>query len=127
MDYPRHVYAIYPYDESGEIAGVYVGSTSKLVKRINAHLTEKKGSQEELHDLMRENGFTFQILDYIRDYSDVHVEYDWVDFFEHTDIKVFNRKTKNKGYMVDIFQKDAYPRWNGKSVVMVMKPELEAI
>mgnify|MGYP003295990262 CR=1 FL=1 len=32
MYFPRIIYAIYPFDENGHVAGVYVGSTKNVEK-----------------------------------------------------------------------------------------------
>ena len=91
----KTVYAIFPYDMYGNVAGVYVGVTEdKIKRRITNHLCcySAKHGQEELHNLMRMNGFHYVILAHI-DYRDRLVEYDWIDFFNTmTDLPVFNDK-----------------------------------
>lgn len=90
MKLPRYVYAIYPFDEDGKIAGVYVGATSNIRCRMKNHVNNMR-QQQELHGMMRENGFTYQILETIKEYNDRHLEYDWMDFFkEKTPLRVFN-------------------------------------
>lgn len=95
MGNPVYVYAIYPFNENGDYAGVYVGATEKLKERLRVHRNNKQAQdkQSELHSLMREHGYTYQILEIITDYKDAHLEYDWIDFFEkQTSLKVFNTR-----------------------------------
>lgn len=91
----KTVYAIFPYDEHGKIAGVYVGVTAdKIKRRMNNHLRcySAKHGQKELHDLMRKNGFHYVVLAHV-DYRERLVEYDWIDYFNKmTDVHVFNDK-----------------------------------
>ena len=88
------IYAIYPFDRSKNFAGVYVGSTDNLKRRIKLHLNNKRDtSQALLHSLMRENGYVFQVLEEIDCWEDAHLEYDWIDFFEtNSNLTVFNKK-----------------------------------
>lgn len=92
MDERRYIYAIYPYDEKGEYAGVYVGSTRELKMRLGQHVRQNtKDAQAEMHELMRSNGYIWQILETC-DFSTRRREYEWVDFFRSTtDLKVFNQ------------------------------------
>lgn len=93
MDGPDYVYAIYPFDESGNIAGVYVGLTHNLKRRLKAHQFGENPSQAEFHSFMRQYGFAFQVLEIIENYADRHLEYDWIDFFEKkTNLRIFNSK-----------------------------------
>lgn len=80
--YPRTIYAIYPNDEDGRVSSVYVGSTCQLKVRIRQHCHETKGTQQVLHEKMRNNGYSFQVLKVIDDIKDNHFEYDWIDFFD---------------------------------------------
>lgn len=92
--YPKEVYLIFPYDENGIIAGVYVGSSCFVSFRIAEHryTTEnRKDDQKELHKLMRDNGFTYLIVDEIKSWHESFTEYDWVDYFaKNYNIKIFN-------------------------------------
>lgn len=123
--HPREVYAIYPLDENGNIAGVYVGSSGDMENRFSVHLTSRGKFQSELHNLMRQNGFTFQILDHIPNEEKNHIEYDWIDFFSHIDIRLFNERKyygNHKGNSQNIFGQSAQPYWNGNSVVINVLP-----
>lgn len=90
--YPRKVYVIFPFNSDGTIAGVYVGSSYRVKERIECHKGDHQSKHMvELHDLMRENGFKYQIIDEIGDWRETHIEYDWIDFFKKkTTMKVFN-------------------------------------
>lgn len=91
MGYPKLIYAIYPKKQNGDIAGVYVGSTSHLNVRITGHLRSQSPEQSEFHKLMNENGYSVQILGQILDRDEAHLEFDWIDFFDKlTDLHVFN-------------------------------------
>lgn len=97
--YPREVYLIFPFDEQGKIAGVYVGSSCCVSTRIYGHLTIKGydtcGEQKELHELMRKNGFAYEVVDKIDKWQNSYIEYDWVDFFlNNYEIRVFNSHKK---------------------------------
>ena len=95
-DKPKKVYAIFPYDENGKTAGVYVGMTEKPVERIKLHLhdTTSKNGAKELHDLMRSNGYHWVTLSTVSQYEDRSAEYDWIDYFQKkTDLKVFNERS----------------------------------
>lgn len=119
--YPRLVYALYPFDENGLIAGVYVGSAHDLEKRIGTHLTNHGGNQLELHELMRNNGFSFQILDFVPNRTLSHIEYDWIDFFSRVNLRLFNER-KWDGDARNIYQMSTHPYWNGKSVTQMVMP-----
>ena len=121
MNYPREVYAIYPYSDQGGVAGVYVGSAHDVHSRFKGHLTSKTG-QTELHDLMRRNGFTFQLLGTIKDYSESNLEYDWIDFFKKSGANVFNAYIR-EGNSKNVYSKFSKPFWNGQSVVWTLKPK----
>ena len=93
MSYPKKVYALFPYDEQGNIAGVYVGSSWKPKERVRIHKNTPngKGKQDRLHALMRTNGFSYLIIDEIPTCNDTYIEFDWIDFFiKRTKLPVFN-------------------------------------
>lgn len=90
-----NVYAIFPHDEKGNVAGVYVGVTGSVKQRLRNHLYcySAKNGQQEMHDLMRKNGFHYVILAQV-DYRDRSTEYDWIDYFRKmTNYKIFNEMT----------------------------------
>ena len=121
MHYPAQIYAIYPFKSDGTVAGVYVGSAYNVVTRINAHLLSKGKNQSTLHDLMRANGFTFQILGEIKSYEQAHLEYDWMIFFKDSNVKVFNKVIDKVANSQEVHQKFMFPVWNGQAVVWSMK------
>ena len=124
MKYPKTIYAIYPYDENGEVAGVYVGSSEMVKTRILAHRSNVR-TQLELHELMRKNGFTFQMLGVINDYEESHLEYDWAEFFTCMGLKVFNTlKYKNVNWK-RLITDYSVPVWNGKGVTYRLRPDIE--
>ena len=91
--YPRKVYAIFPYDKNGKAAGVYVGSSANMKRRLINHRSSApgQGNQDQLHQLMRDNGCAYKFLDDISGIKENHVEYDWIDYFvKVSDFKVFN-------------------------------------
>lgn len=123
MKYPKTIYAIYVFDENGDVIGVYVGSSENVKQRILAHRTTTK-AQQELHELMRKNGFNFQLLGVINEYEEAHLEYDWVDFFTHMGVKVFNTlKYKNVNWK-RLITDYSVPVWNGKSVTYRLREDL---
>ena len=86
------VYAIYPFDSNGNFSFVYVGSSSNPKRRIEIHVNNRQENdpQKELHELMRENGFTYQILEVT---ENAEAEYNWIDFFvKKTNLTVFNTR-----------------------------------
>lgn len=89
---PLTIYAIFPKDENGNIAGVYVGSTFVPLKhRIAEHLRDKS-HQQELHNLMNDNGFIYQSLETMVTRGNHGLEYDWIDYYlKKTDLRVFNK------------------------------------
>ena len=92
--YTLTVYAIFPKDKDGDIAGVYIGSTfGKLELRIKNHLRfDKKPNQKELHNLMKNNGFIYQSLESKLEWRNRSLEYDWVDYYrQKTNLRVFNK------------------------------------
>ena len=92
--FPKSVYVIFPHDDSGSIAGVYVGASGNASERIKMHLNDRH-SQKELHDLMRRNGFEWFVVDSIENPSDLHLEFDWMDFFkQNTQLHLFNERTQ---------------------------------
>lgn len=95
MSYPKKVYALFPYDDEGKVAGVYVGVSQNLKNRMRVHKNTQngKGKQDRLHELMRRNGYTFKIIDEVRRWEDGHIEYDWIDYFlKETNFPVFNNE-----------------------------------
>ena len=93
MKLPRKVYAIFPLNENGEIAGVYVGSSANVKERIKHHLQTYGMNQNELHELMRKNGYMYCLLNSILEHKESHFEYDWIDFFDKcTSLRVFNNQ-----------------------------------
>ena len=96
----KFVYGIFPYDDTGKVAGVYVGITEGDVnRRMTNHLRNynSKHGLRDLHELMRTNGFHWVILATV-DYKERCVEYDWIDYFsKKTDLKVFNYKLSCAG------------------------------
>lgn len=98
--YPREVYLIFPYDEFGNVAGVYVGSSSWVEERIRRHLYDFNNefiNQRELHELMRKNGFALAVVDNIENYKESYTEYDWVDYFRNFyDMRIFNSAKRGK-------------------------------
>lgn len=92
----KYVYAIYPKDENGNIAGVYVGSSENVERRIKHHLNRmKKDPQPELHELMRTNGFTYEILEAMEDFRENYKEYKWIEAMSLKYSKVFNKYLGN--------------------------------
>ena len=92
----KTVYAIFPHDEEGKIAGVYVGLSDRPETRIKAHLHDKtsQNGQKMLHELMRKNGYHWVVLSTLTSYTERFLEYDWVDYFmKKTDLTVFNDRT----------------------------------
>ncbi len=96
MKLPRKVYAIFPFNEDGSVAGVYVGSSANPNQRITNHLNDYGAQQFELHDLMRKNGFKAYEVDCINSLKESHIEYDWIDMFDKflPDLKIFNARTE---------------------------------
>lgn len=116
----KWVYAIYPFDASGRIAGVYVGCTGDVKRRIELHLCNKspKDKQAELHQMMRENGFFYQVLDmwkggYYMDYC----EYDWIEFFKVSGANVFNFKENEHADHTRCSRGKEHPIWTGGGVL----------
>lgn len=92
MKFPKKIYAILPYGSDGKIAGVYVGVTKNIKTRMANHLYDYSSLQTELHNLMRENGFSYLVLGEAPHYRDGYLEYDWIDFFlKRTNLRVFNK------------------------------------
>ena len=93
MKYPRCIYLIFPRRENGLVAGVYVGSAVELERRIDCHRRcfYKGRKQDELHTLMRNNGYYYGIVDEIADETQKMKEHDWIDYFvRETSLEVFN-------------------------------------
>lgn len=116
MRYPRKIYAIYPFDENGNIAGVYVGSSFDYEERIKGHFFSRKVEQEYFHSLMRTNGFTFQLLGDIQDVRENHLEYDWMDFLNKSGVKVFNSLVGKTRSWEDSLVGFLKPVWTGSGV-----------
>ena len=92
MNFPKKIYAIFPYGGDGRIAGVYVGVTKNIKTRMANHFYDCSSLQPELHNLMRENGFSYLVLGEVPHYRDGYLEYDWIDFFlKRTNLRVFNK------------------------------------
>lgn len=99
MSYPKKVYALFPYDENGDVAGVYVGSTHDPEERMRIHKNTPKGhgKQDDLHELMRRNGFFYVVVDEYSHCSNSHIEFDWLDYFlKRTNLRVFNNFVSKK-------------------------------
>lgn len=96
MKYPRQVYLLFPYDEFGDIAGVYVGSSHNVARRMDYHFSDRSTKfrkQRNLHKLMRDNGFSYVVVDTIENEDFSYIEYDWVDYFlQNFNVRVFNSK-----------------------------------
>lgn len=91
--FPKSVYVIFPHDDCGGIAGVYVGSSGNAAERIKRHANDTR-SQKKLHDLMRRNGFDWFVVDVIQNHADLHLEFDWMDYFmKKTSLHLFNERT----------------------------------
>lgn len=98
MNYPRYVYAIYPHDEDGNIAGVYVGTSQNVEQRIRLHRSTNcyGESQFELHQLMRKHGYSYEVLDSIRGTYENYKEYKWIEILSKKYSKVFNKSLGNE-------------------------------
>lgn len=117
MRVPRKVYAIYPFTEYGEIAGVYVGSSYHASHRIREHFLNKgKNAHTEFHELMRRNGFAWQELDDIPTFFDKHKEFDWIAFFRKQNVRVFNTKLGIDADQTKIYRNGNAPIWTGEKV-----------
>ena len=94
LKYPRKVYLIFPFDDNGKVAGVYIGCSHNPVARMELHIREKplpRKEQNELHRLMRDNGFLYGVVDEIPTYTEQYIEYDWVDYFKQNyGYRIFN-------------------------------------
>lgn len=118
MRVPRKVYVIYPFTDSGEIAGAYIGSSWEVNLRIKSHVWKNSTKQhEEFHKLMTENGFAWQELDDIPTFSDKHKEYDWIDFFRSQKIRVFNTFLGTGADKTNIYRNGNAPIWTGEKVI----------
>ena len=89
---------IFPYDESHEIAGVYVGASIHPKERIQQHISgmgNEYENQKEFHRLMKANGYTYCVVDEIENWEQSYIEYDWIDYFKKViGIKTFNSKIR---------------------------------
>lgn len=99
MNEIKKVYALFPYDKDGKIAGVYVGSTRQPAERMRIHKNTPNGhgKQDELHELMRTNGFYYVVVDEYKSCFESYIEFDWLDFFiKRTKLKIFNNFISKK-------------------------------
>lgn len=100
--YPCYVYALFPFDENGNICGVYVGRSTDPERRVHEH--KYNYSYKEMHDLLLYNGFAYKVIDEIHDPDEDCIEYEWVDYFYHVckrknGWKLFNRVLGDKECM----------------------------
>lgn len=118
IDKPKHIYAIYPYDENGNVAGVYVGITENVSRRIKMHLNDKNAGQrqKEMHELMRKNGFSFQELGTCTTLEENYREYDWIQFFKSCGLKMFNFREGNRADAKRCGNVFWHPHWTGRGV-----------
>ena len=118
FDDTRYVYAIYPYDENGQIAGAYVGITGNLKERMYLHRNNRdsRDKQSALHKLMREHGYCFQILEVCNKVIDRCVEYDWIEFFAGQEVHVFNIQHGKNANQERLIKKYGKPIWTGGGV-----------
>ena len=118
MRLPRKVYVIYPFDDSGEIAGAYVGSSWHINVRIKSHVWKNTTPpHKEFHELMKKNGFAWQELDEILVFSEKHKEYDWIAFFKSQKIRVFNTFLGKEADPTKIYRNGNAPIWTGEKVI----------
>lgn len=99
MSYPKKVYVLFPFDDEGLIAGAYVGSSENVNERLRIHKNthEGHGKQDQLHELMRKNGYTYAVVDEIKSFHETYIEFDWIDFFQkRTKLAVFNNFVSKK-------------------------------
>ena len=92
---PQYIYVIFPNDASGNVAGAYVGISYDVKGRVESHLHTYSTNplQNELHQLMRENGFAYKVLGKATSYKEAYAEYDWIDFIERKlKARLFNSK-----------------------------------
>lgn len=113
----RYIYALYPFNEYGMVAGVYVGSTNRIRQRMANHRNNNKyhPRQKEMHELIRKYGYCFQVLDEYEGYSESIKEYDWIQFFEMQDVKLFNERKKSDADFKRC-KKYGTPIWTGGGV-----------
>lgn len=113
----KKIYAIYPYNKDGEICGVYVGMTHDIYERMQNHYHNQTETQKELHTLMRENGFHYQILQEVESRDDEYKEFDWMDFFKtQTNIRLFNNRLGKRADFRRIETLNTKPIWNGGGI-----------
>ena len=99
MSYPKKVYILFSFNEQGLIAGAYVGSSANVQERIRIHKNTQDGhgKQDQLHKLMRKNGYTYVVVDEIETCKDTYIEFDWLDFIiKRTNLTVFNNFISKK-------------------------------
>lgn len=93
MSYPKKVYVLFPFNKFGNIAGVYIGSSQDPEERMRIHKNTHNGhgKQDQLHELMRNNGFLYVVVDEIKTCKDTYIEFDWLDYFDkRTKLTIFN-------------------------------------
>ena len=117
FDEKKYVYAIYPYDEHGEITGAYVGITKNIKERMKQHTIDKYavGGQVPLHKLMKENGFCFQVLEEC-DCHSTYKEYDWIAFFKQSGVNLFNVREGIRSDHTRCAKPYGIPVWTGGGV-----------
>lgn len=128
--FPRYVYAIYPYDSEGNFAGVYVGQSEDVEKRITGHIyTSSHSAQDELHQLMKENGFEYEVLDVIRGEYELDIEYKWINHFStFKGLQVFNARRMEKEILVmDRYRRVHRKRGRGELIFPNLEAELVRI
>ncbi len=88
--FPRYVYAIYTHSDDGKL-GVYVGSSAYPNIRIESHKYDLYANDECLSHCMRKNGYDSRMLDVINNEDEACLEYDWIDFYDRLNVRVFNK------------------------------------
>lgn len=117
MKFPRVVYAIYPLNENGKIAGVYVGSTFDFKRRAYLHMHKNPASRQPFQELMIKNGFYYQTFNIINSFDEAHLEYDWMDFFKKNGVVVFNQRTDFHSPDYRRITEPSIPKWTGEGVI----------
>lgn len=82
------IYALYPLDENKRIAGVYVGTTSDVKRRMKEHVYSNTfwiGNKPA-------TDFVYQVLD---ETDDPRLEYDYIDLLGMTGLPLLNKKIGN--------------------------------
>lgn len=118
MKVPRKVYVIYPFTNSGEIAGAYIGSSCNVNLRIKSHVWKNSSKAHKgFHDLMKQNGFVWQELDDIPTYFDRYKEHAWIDFFKNQNVRVFNSQISKDAGQTAIYRNGKAPIWTGEKII----------